>query len=56
MMADEEHRQTKLNALRADIQIAIDELDRGEGEPLDIEAIKRELREKLKRSAEADPT
>ncbi len=30
-------------ALRADIQVAIDELDRGEGEPWDLEDIKAEV-------------
>ena len=55
-MLDESSRQTKLNELRAAIQIGIDELDHGKGGPLDIEALKRELREKLKWSAEADPT
>jgi antitoxin ParD1/3/4 len=40
-------RAHKLNALRADVQAAIDQLDRGEGDAWDPEAIKREGRERL---------
>ncbi len=33
-------REEKLEALRADLQVGIDQLDAGEKSPLDIEAIK----------------
>lgn len=37
-------KDMKLAALRRDIQEGIDELDRGEGTPLDMEAIKAKAR------------
>lgn len=47
-------RQSQVDELRSEIQIALDELDRGEGERLDIEAIKRELRTKLQQASRSD--
>lgn len=35
-----QERERKLEALKADIQVGLDELDRGEGLPLDVEGIK----------------
>lgn len=35
--------KTRHDDLRRDIHVAIEELDRGEGEPLDMEAIKAEV-------------
>ena len=40
-------RQQKLDELRAEIQIGLDELDRGEGVPLDMAAIKARVRQRL---------
>lgn len=37
--------KTRHDELRQDIQVAIDELDRGEGAPLDMNAIKAEVAE-----------
>lgn len=42
--ADDEQR---LEVLRREIRPALEELDRGEGQPLDIEQIKAEVRAKL---------
>ena len=39
----------KLNALRQDIHAGMEALDRGEGKPLDIEAIKQKGRQRLNR-------
>lgn len=39
-----EFRQFRLERLRQEVQIGIEQLDRGEGAPLDIEAIKAEGR------------
>ena len=36
-------RQRDLERLRQDIQPALDQLDRGEGEPLDMDAIRKEV-------------
>jgi antitoxin ParD1/3/4 len=45
-MLEEQDRvkATKLEMLRKELQKGIDELDRGEGVPLDIEAIKKEAK------------
>ena len=40
-------RQRKLEELRKEIQIGIDQLERGEGVPLDIGKIKSRLRKRL---------
>ena len=40
-------------ALRQDIQVAIDELDQGEGEPLDMDAIKTEVAENYRAREDA---
>ena len=40
-------REIRLNELRAEIQIGIDQADRGESKPLDIEALKAEARRRL---------
>ncbi len=37
-------RQARANEIREQIQIGLDELDRGEGAPLDIVAVKAEAR------------
>jgi antitoxin ParD1/3/4 len=34
-----QERQRRLRSLRADIQAGLDQLDRGEGIPLDVEAV-----------------
>ncbi|MGE5608384.1 MAG: type II toxin-antitoxin system ParD family antitoxin [Bacillota bacterium] len=39
-------REEKLASLRREIQIGLDELDRGQGEPWDVEAMKADLRRK----------
>lgn len=39
-------REEKLASLRREIQIGLDELDRGQGEPWDVEAMKANLRQK----------
>ncbi len=36
-------RQARIERLRHEVQIGIDELDRGEREPLDIDAVEAEL-------------
>ena len=41
-----EHER-QLNELRAELQIGIDQLDRGDGIPFDAEDIKREIQERL---------
>jgi len=43
----EDLRRLKLEALRREVQIGIDQLDRGEGIPFDVEKIKAEGRKKL---------
>jgi len=43
----EDLRKLKLEALRREVQIGIDQLDRGEGIPFDVEKIKAEGRKKL---------
>lgn len=40
------NREEKLAWLRREIQIGIDELERGEGTPWDVEELKAELRQK----------
>lgn len=42
-----EERAAKLERLRKDIQIGIDQLDRGEGTPWNVEEIKAEGRQRL---------
>ena len=37
----------KLEALKAAVQAGLDQLDRGEGRPLDVEALKKRVRERL---------
>jgi len=43
----DEEQKMKLQQLRTDIEEGISSLDRGEGKPLDIEAIKAEGRRRL---------
>ena len=43
----EELRRRKLEDLRKEIQIGLDQLDRGEGIPLDIAKLKSRLRKRL---------
>lgn len=43
----EAERAAKLERLRKDIQIGMDQLDRGEGAPWDVEEIKAEGRRRL---------
>jgi antitoxin ParD1/3/4 len=43
----EELRRRKLEDLRKELQIGLDQLDRGEGVPLDIAKIKSRLRKRL---------
>lgn len=45
--AQEEYRRQKLEDLRKEIQIGLDQLDRGKGVPLDIAKIKSRLRKRL---------
>ena len=45
----EQLRALRLEQLRREIDIGIEQLDRGEGRPLDIEAIKAEGRRRLAR-------
>ena len=45
--AQEELRRQKLEDLRKEIQIGLDQLDRGKGVPLDIAKIKSRLRKRL---------
>ena len=42
-----QERERELEALRAEILPALESLDRGEGEPLDIEAMRREAHRRL---------
>jgi hypothetical protein len=37
-------RQSQLEVLRAKLQVALDESARGESAPIDVEAVKREVR------------
>ena len=46
-------REIRLNELRAEIQIGIDQADRGESKPLDIEALKAEARRRLETTVAA---
>ncbi len=46
-----EERDRKLEALRADVQLGVDQADRGEVAPLDMETLIRDLRAK-----HADPS
>ncbi|MFT7389630.1 MAG: antitoxin ParD1/3/4 [Candidatus Endobugula sp.] len=41
-------KQHKLDALRKDLDVGLEQLDRGEGGPVDIEKIKARGRERLK--------
>jgi antitoxin ParD1/3/4 len=41
--------EERLASLRRDIQLGIDQLDRGEGEPWDMEETKRRVTERLRR-------
>lgn len=43
----EQLRAIRLERLRADLRVGIDELERGEGTALDMEEIKQEVRERL---------
>lgn len=45
--------KTRHDALRQDIQVAIEELDRGEGQPLDMDAIKAEVAEQYHANKDA---
>gem|GEM_PF-657372 len=47
-----EVRERKLEALRKDIQVGIDQLDRGEGLPLDVDDIMKRGRERLTQRGE----
>lgn len=40
-------RKQRLEQLRSDIQVGLDQLDRGEGAPLDMEAIKAKVADRL---------
>ncbi len=42
-----EEQARRLKALRADVQMGIDQLDRGEGKPFDPEELKRYLLDQL---------
>ncbi len=46
-------REIRLNELRAEIQIGIDQADRGESKPLDIEALKAEARRRMETTVAA---
>jgi len=41
--------ERKYEALRCDIQLGIDQLDRGEGRPLDVDDLKLRIRRRLER-------
>lgn len=43
----EQVRAIRLERLRADLRVGIEELERGEGTALDMEEIKQEVRERL---------
>ncbi len=45
-------RQIRLEELREEIKVGLDELDRGGAEPLDIEQIKAEVRDRLGEESE----
>ena len=47
-------RERRLQALREDIKPALEQLDRGEGEPLDAESIKARSRKRLAARGEQD--
>lgn len=58
LLRNEMERQSKLAALRKDIQVAIDQVDRGETTELDMTAIKAEGRGRLaarRRKASSPP-
>lgn len=42
-------RKHRRDALREEIRIGLEQLDRGEGQPLDIDAIKTEIHQRLSR-------
>jgi antitoxin ParD1/3/4 len=48
-------RQVRLEELRRQIAIGLEQLDRGEGAPLDIEAIKAEGRRRLAERQHPEP-
>jgi len=47
LLHQKQDRQTRLEELRRQIAVGLEQLDRGEGAPLDIEAIKAEGRRRL---------
>jgi antitoxin ParD1/3/4 len=47
-------KATKLEMLRKELQKGIDELDRGEGIPLDMEAIKKEAKARKERKGKIE--
>ncbi len=47
LLRAEEFDQLKLERLRREIQLGLDELDRGEGIPFDLEDINREIEKEL---------
>ncbi len=47
-----QHREEKLDALRADLQVGIDDLDAGRKSNPDIEGVKARGRERLRRRQE----
>jgi hypothetical protein len=46
-LSDFRERQRQLDLLRAKLQVALDESARGESAPLDVEAVKRDVRAQL---------
>ncbi len=50
LLRAEEFDRLKLERLRREIQLGLDELDRGEGIPFDIEDINRELDQEFENS------
>ena len=48
--AQEELRRQKLEDLRKEIQIGLDQLDRGEVAPLNLQGLKRRLRKRLRQA------
>lgn len=53
LKAQEELRRQKLEDLRKEIQIGLDQLNRGEAAPLNLEAMKRRLRKRLRQGRNA---
>lgn len=45
-------QKTRRDQLRAEIQIGLDELNRGEGEPLDMDRVREKVAQRLSRSEE----